>query len=40
LCIWAKNIDPSWVNEELSKEDMQLKKEEQDEGEWNIEAGG
>jgi len=39
LCIWTKNIDPSWVNEELSKEDMQL-KEEQDEGEWNIEAGG
>jgi hypothetical protein len=27
-------LDSDWVDEELSKEDIQLKKEEQDEGEW------
>jgi hypothetical protein len=32
-------IGPAWVSEELSKEDIQLKKEEQDEGEWNLEDG-
>jgi hypothetical protein len=26
------DVDPNWVSEELSKEDIQLKKEEQDEG--------
>jgi hypothetical protein len=33
-------LDPNWVEGELSKEDIQLKKEEQDEGEWDSEAGG
>jgi len=27
-------LDSDWIGEELSKEDIQLKKEEQDEGEW------
>ena len=31
-------LDPQWIDEELSKEDIQLKKEEHNEGEWNLEG--